>query len=518
MWNSKKIIWVIILLILLIWWGYYFFTNTQKEELAYTITTNTGTQTPVEQVVQTGAIETEGRKNLQIVAYLSESTGKVEKITSDGASSEIKNGEVVSKNDTILTKENSSASLIFIDNSVVRLSANSRITITKKVGKNIEVTLMDGDVWARVLKPLYDSSFFTIKTADVSAWVRGTSIRIKKTADKITITVIDSFSPDAKLAGADIEQKDTKKFLGVEHSIEINLKDGKQIEKKEDKKSLLTDDFIRQNTKRDLVYMDTLRWLTGNKNLMDKLNGEFKVSMPSHDEMVVMFDEKQMQEKLGKMLLDSRKPVTDADMLDMIKKDVIIASVRQEIIWQSGGGTLPPEKKKELEDKVNMLINSGALDFAPYNPLLRPLKEGEKPVGELKWRDILNLAWDGSSGSGVLTPEPTKEQAPDCTPELLKQNVQCRMIGTLPPVKPTEPKPVMTPTAPKPPVTSSLPKPPVKPASTQTPTTTPVAPVAPKPVEPKPIPCGNIVCLPSQRCVNPVIISGEIKSPARCAD
>lgn len=123
----------------------------------------------MEQVVQTGAIETEGRKNLQIVAYLSESTGKVEKITSDGASSEIKNGEVVSKNDTILTKENSSASLIFIDNSVVRLSANSRITITKKVGKNIEVTLMDGDVWARVLKPLYDSSFFTIKTADVSA-------------------------------------------------------------------------------------------------------------------------------------------------------------------------------------------------------------------------------------------------------------------------------------------------------------------------------------------------------------
>jgi hypothetical protein len=65
---------------------------------------------------------------------------------------------------------------------------------------------------------------------------------------------------------------------------------------------------------------------------MDKLNGEFKVSIPSHDEMVVMFDEKQMQEKLGKMLLDSRKPVTDADMLDMIKKDVIIASVKQEII------------------------------------------------------------------------------------------------------------------------------------------------------------------------------------------
>jgi hypothetical protein len=60
--------------------------------------------------------------------------------------------------------------------------------------------LLDGDVWARILKPLYDTSFFTIKTADVSAGVRGTSIRVKKIGEKITITVIDSYAKDPNLA------------------------------------------------------------------------------------------------------------------------------------------------------------------------------------------------------------------------------------------------------------------------------------------------------------------------------
>lgn len=171
--NTKRIILTIISLGILTGIAYVFFLRGQTEEIGYTVTnlsgsTLTNTESTGAIVTDSGAITT-NRKNIQIVAYLSESTGKIEKTTDTGVTTEIKDGEVVTKNDTISTGENSSASLIFIDNSVVRLDANSRITITKKAGKNIELTLLDGDVWARVLKPLYDTSFFTIKTADVSA-------------------------------------------------------------------------------------------------------------------------------------------------------------------------------------------------------------------------------------------------------------------------------------------------------------------------------------------------------------
>lgn len=75
------------------------------------------------------------------------------------------------------------------------MNANSKLSFVKLASSGFEVKLNEGDIWARVLKPFYDASFFTISTSDVSAGVQGTSVRMSKTLTGTTsVAVIDSYS------------------------------------------------------------------------------------------------------------------------------------------------------------------------------------------------------------------------------------------------------------------------------------------------------------------------------------
>jgi len=337
--KNQKILIAILSLLVIGVIAFFVFSSQKSEDLSYSIESLSGQintrTTSTGEVVSSGTIET-GKRNIQIVAYISDTQGTVQKTDAGGKIIDIKTGEVIAKNDSISTGKNSSVSLVFIDNSIVRLSENSRLTITKKAGKSVEVSLDTGDMWARVLKPLYDSSFFTVKAADVSAGVQGTSIRIKRTADILTITVIDSYSQDPNRTGASITGSGITAHLPVEHSIEINLAKGNHTEKTEEKKKLLSDNFVRENTKRDLVYMDSLRQAAQDTRLQERLDGELKVTMPSPDETVIFFDEAKLRDLAGKALIDSRHPLASSAVLEMIKKDLVIQTIREQTIAQTG--------------------------------------------------------------------------------------------------------------------------------------------------------------------------------------
>lgn len=98
--------------------------------------------------------------------------------------------------DTVSTDDQSEVEIIFADNSIIRLAPNSKISFTKLSKESNEMNLEDGTVWARVLKPFYDASFFTIATNDLSAGVRGTSVLVKKQQKISQVHVIDSYSED----------------------------------------------------------------------------------------------------------------------------------------------------------------------------------------------------------------------------------------------------------------------------------------------------------------------------------
>lgn len=104
-----------------------------------------------------------------------------------------------SEGDTVTTGSGANAEIIFADNSIIRMNADSRLSFIKLASAGSEVMLDKGDIWARILKPFYDTSFFTISTSDVSAGVQGTSVRIRKTLTGMTdVAVIDSYSDDKK--------------------------------------------------------------------------------------------------------------------------------------------------------------------------------------------------------------------------------------------------------------------------------------------------------------------------------
>jgi len=128
------------------------------------------------------------------LAYINQWNGDVKK-EQKGTISPITGKIQFAEGDSLITGKDANAEIVFADNSIVRMNANSKLSFVKLASVGSEVRLNEGDIWARVLKPFYDTSFFTISTSDVSAGVQGTSVRIKKTLTGTTsVAVIDSYS------------------------------------------------------------------------------------------------------------------------------------------------------------------------------------------------------------------------------------------------------------------------------------------------------------------------------------
>lgn len=119
----------------------------------------------------------------------------MEKISASSTSA-VRTNTTFIAGDSVSTDDQSELEIIFADNSIVRLAPNSKISFTKLSKESNEMNLEDGTLWARVLKPFYDTSFFTIATNDLSAGVRGTSVLMKKQKNVSQVHVIDSYSDD----------------------------------------------------------------------------------------------------------------------------------------------------------------------------------------------------------------------------------------------------------------------------------------------------------------------------------
>ena len=119
----------------------------------------------------------------------------MEKISASSTSA-VRTNTTFIAGDSVSTDDQSELEIIFADNSIVRLAPNSKISFTKLSKESNEMNFEDGTLWARVLKPFYDTSFFTIATNDLSAGVRGTSVLMKKQKNISQVHVIDSYSDD----------------------------------------------------------------------------------------------------------------------------------------------------------------------------------------------------------------------------------------------------------------------------------------------------------------------------------
>lgn len=233
----------------------------------------------------TGTVKTDVSSML---AYVSELSGNVKKTSTQGAYFLKKSGEVLTIGDVLKTGDDGTATVTFSDNSVIRLNTNSEISFQKLTKDDTVLEVKNGEIWARILKPLYDTSFFTINTGDLSTGVRGTSLSITTQKGKTQLEVIDSFAETEEKRGVTVRYKDPKTSQPIEERIQpkkrliLNTGEIQTILKQDFKADeIYASNFKRQSTQKDIVLMDHLqKTSSGSKNLSEKVSGELSVTLP----------------------------------------------------------------------------------------------------------------------------------------------------------------------------------------------------------------------------------------------
>jgi len=138
-------------------------------------------------------------ESLPVIAYVQDKVGHIVISNHNGSSRLWGENMSLYSGYSIETLSNASATIIFSDESILRLEPSSRVTISSPSEGDINVELWNGSIWTRVVKPILSGDVFTIQAwDDVSLWVRGTAIALTMNPwNSSEIQIVDSYSPDS---------------------------------------------------------------------------------------------------------------------------------------------------------------------------------------------------------------------------------------------------------------------------------------------------------------------------------
>ncbi len=398
-WN-KKILYVGLILILIFAISFAFLTKkNNKKQIQVNLSTNTWALADSWITTSTWA-ETpkiiENIKNNEPLAYVNSFIWTASKKNSTNTE-QLADWMTIEVNDSIITWADWEAEIIFADNSVIRLNKNTTLAFTKLDKESTETSLEDWEIWVRILKPIFDKTFFSIKTSDISAWVRWTSVIINKNRNWTDLKVIDSYSK-IKWDEWVIVKLLTKKnnpwkdiIVKPENWIKV-LKDSiiPKIESFKTK-DILLQNFIRDNTSKDIVYMDDLKKKIVNDNdLKNKIQWELLQSLPTKDEVRVFFKEKAVREKVQRYVNWWWTINPNAIIQDVKKENIIIwtrwkLNINKELLRKEQD----PNKKQQIErvirqeeellnNTLKLIMNNLNEETLPVRPAVSPLQQ--KPV------------------------------------------------------------------------------------------------------------------------------------------
>ncbi len=100
---------------------------------------------------------------------------------------EIKEGDILEEGDAILTEENSKLILSLDDGSVIRIGANSKITLSKMQTAETTIEEEVGIIFARVQKD--ESHRFITKTGNVTVESLGTTFSVENSGEDVNVKV-----------------------------------------------------------------------------------------------------------------------------------------------------------------------------------------------------------------------------------------------------------------------------------------------------------------------------------------
>lgn len=107
-------------------------------------------------------------------------------------------GMALMENDKVITGADGSAEIRYFDNSVSRMSSNTEVRINKLVSPNdnsvntyVEVSLIEGQVWSRVMNLVESDSSFVVKANNVSAAAKKAAFNVALDNGKVEIGVFN---------------------------------------------------------------------------------------------------------------------------------------------------------------------------------------------------------------------------------------------------------------------------------------------------------------------------------------
>ncbi len=416
--------------------GYVWFSSRNiSQEVAYQIQWKVSPESQAPEV-STGSVIVTGDS----IAYISAVEGNAKLKRKDNESlvtkdTTIQNGDIISS-DT-----GSSVEIIFADNSFLRLEENSKLTVSSAN----QVELENGGLWARILKPLQDTSIFTINASDLSAGVRGTAVYTHKSDEETKMEVIDTTETRSAV---DITVKTESGIIqdGLENEESITITKEKHEKIKLNMDQLLQEETMRNHLKSDILLMNQLMNEANsssgsapmkrnniNSNQMQKIRKEIFVSLPKNNELNKFFispaieGEARQLNMFSRSLSGSRQGLTEDEQVQLLieftANDMELWQLKKDLQKKRDtiGNFTDETQKQEYQNEVNTLeikirdfdenwtkkertrIEKAQLDAAALQEQTNKF-EGDETItesGSITGRENSN---DGSSGSILLLP------------------------------------------------------------------------------------------------------------------
>jgi hypothetical protein len=190
-------------------------------------------------------------------------------------------GMVVHQWDTITTDNASYTSVTFTDDaSLLRLDQNTSVEMVAGNGTSLaQVIVNNGILWWRVLT----TDGVDFGAGGYIAWVRGTSISVKKTGTTVEIAVIDS--TNAQAATITNTNDGAKPSITVDAGSKVVETAGTSGTPTEEgwvsKATLLADDWVKKNTLTDIEYLDTFSGST-DATIRTRTKNEIDITIPTN--------------------------------------------------------------------------------------------------------------------------------------------------------------------------------------------------------------------------------------------
>lgn len=278
-------------------------------------------------------------QSLPVLAYIQEKTGHV--IIHNLYSS----AKLWDENDSLYsgygieTLADSTATIIFSDESILRLEPLSRVDISNPSDANINVKVENGTIWSRVLKPLLSGDVFTIDTGNISLWVRGTSLYISKGAAGTSIDIVDSYTQDGspsvtltEKSGWTAREISKWKQVTIDSSgnvNEVNMSRQQLFQSKAEVWEFVKDDLNYLS----LLLDDRERWIyntpipvkNDSENFINKISGELQNSLPQNAEKPYLIKNSELQ----------WVSPTKENIYALLKKDILITAIKAKPSWNT---------------------------------------------------------------------------------------------------------------------------------------------------------------------------------------